>query len=56
MKPYLTRENLKMLHHLHTTQSNEALKKSVSAYAPTHKLFSTTKSLEARVELRQQFR
>ena len=49
MKPYLTRENLKMLHHPHTTQSNEALNKSVSAYAPKHKHFSTTKSLEARV-------
>ena len=49
MKPYLTRANLKILHHLHTTQSNEALNKSVSAYAPKHKRFSTTKSLEARV-------
>ena len=38
-----------MLHHGHTTQSNEALNKSVSAYAPKHKNYSLTKSLEARV-------
>ena len=49
MKPYLTRKNLKMLHHGHTTQSNEALNKSVSAYTPKNKHYSTTKSLEARV-------
>ena len=49
LQPYLSTQNLKMLHHGHTTQSNEALNKSVSAYAPKHKNYSLTKSLEARV-------
>ena len=49
LEPYLSTKNLKMLHHVHTTQSNEALNKSVSAYAPKHKNYSLTKSLEARV-------
>ena len=38
-----------MVSHPHTTQSNESLNKSVSSYAPKHKHYSTTKSLEARV-------
>ena len=49
VKPYLSRENLKMGFQPHITQSNESLNKSVSSYAPKHKHYSTTKSLEARV-------
>ena len=37
-----------MLHHGHTTQFNEVLKKSVSAYAPKHKHYNKTKSSMAR--------
>ena len=36
LKPYLLRQSLKILHHCHTTQSNEAITKSVRAYAPKH--------------------
>ena len=49
VKPYLTSKNLKMVFHPHTTQSKKSLNKSVSSYAPKHKHYSTTKSLEARV-------
>ena len=51
LKKFLTDENLRMIHHPHNTQSNEALNKSVSAYAPKHKTYSLTKSLEARVTI-----
>ena len=49
VKPYLSRETLKMFFHPHTTQSNESLNKSVSSYAPKHKHYSTTKPLKTRV-------
>ena len=51
LEKYMTEENLRMIHHPFTTQSNEALNKSVSAYAPKHKTYSLTKSLEARVSI-----
>ena len=49
LEPYLKPEILVMLYHPHTTQSNEALNKSVSSYGPKHKMYFLTKSLEARV-------
>ena len=49
LQPYLTIKNFRMLHHQYNTQSNKALNKSVSAYAPKDKNYSLTRSLEARV-------
>ena len=49
--PYITRENLLMLHHPWSTQKNEAMNKSVSSYAPKDRTFSTTKSLLTRVTI-----
>ena len=37
-----------MIIHIHTTQSNESLNKSILSYAPKHEHYSTTKSLQAR--------
>ena len=47
--PYITEEALRMLAHPYTTQSNEAMNKSVSAFAPKEKTFSKTESLDTRV-------
>ena len=49
LKPYLYPDNLRMVFHPHTTQSNESLNTSVSDYIPKHKHYSTSKSLETRV-------
>ena len=49
--PFITRENLLMLHHPWSTQRNESMNKSVSAYAPKDRTFSTTKSLLTRVSV-----
>ena len=49
LQQYMKPEMLSMLHHSYTTQINESLNKSVSSYAPKHKTYSLTKSLEARV-------
>ena len=49
--PYISRENLLMLHHPWSTQKNEAMNKSVSSYAPKDRTFSTTKSLLTRVSI-----
>ena len=51
MQPYLTEHSLKMLSHTWSTQKNEAMNKSVSAYAPKGKTFCTTDSLKARVSV-----
>ena len=47
LRKYLTKENLEMLHHQYTTQSNEVLNKSVSTVRTKHKTYSLTQSLEA---------
>ena len=47
--PYITEEALRMLAQPYTTQSNEAMNKSVSAFAPKGKTFSKTESLDTRV-------
>jgi hypothetical protein len=49
--PFITRENLLMIHHPWSTQRNEGMNKSVSAYAPKDRTFSTTKSLLTRVSV-----
>ena len=41
-KPYIQEENLRELAHSWHTQVNEAMNKSVSAFAPKGKTFSTT--------------
>ena len=48
---YITDEHLKMLHHPWTTQANEALNRSVSAYAPKDRTYSKTESLMTRVDI-----
>ena len=48
-EPYITIDALKMLHHPFSTQKNEAMNKSVSAFAPKGKTFSRTESLDTRV-------
>ena len=48
-KSYITEEALRMLAHPYSTQSNEAMNKSVSCFAPKGKTFSRTESLDARV-------
>ena len=50
-QPYITEKYLRQLHHPWTTQTNEALNKSVSSYAPKDRTFSTTKSLKTRVDI-----
>ena len=49
--PFISRENLLMLHHPWSTQRNESINKSVSAYAPKDRTFSTTKALLTRVSV-----
>ena len=48
-KPYITPEALKMIAHPFSTQTNKAMNKSVSAFAPKGKTFSRTESLDTRV-------
>ena len=48
-KPYITPEALKMIAHPFSTQTNEAMNKSVSAFVPKGKMFSWTESLDTRV-------
>jgi hypothetical protein len=48
-KPYITEEALRMLAHPYSTQSNEAMNKSVSCFSPKGKTFSRTESLDTRV-------
>ena len=50
-KPYITEEALKILAHPFTTQTNEAMNKSVSTFAPKGKTLSKTESLDARVAI-----
>ena len=50
-EPYISRDNLKMLNHEWSTQKNEAMNKSVSAYAPKDRTYCSTPSLSTRVEI-----
>ena len=50
-QPYLTPSNLSMLHHRWSAHANEELNKSVSAYAPKDRTFSSTKYLITRVPI-----
>ena len=50
-KPYITEEHLRQLHHNFSTQHNEAMNNSVSAFAPKGKTYSKTESLETRVAI-----
>ena len=50
-QPYITKKYIRQLHHPWTTQTNEALNKSVSAYAPKDRTFPTTQSLRTRVDI-----
>ena len=50
-KPYLTVDHLKQLSHPFTTQHNESMNQSVSAFAPKGKTFSRIQSLETRVAI-----
>ena len=46
---FITEERLRQLHHPWSTQSNEALNRSVSSLAPKDRTFSKTESLQTRV-------
>ena len=48
---YITHEHLQMLHHPWSTQPNEALNRSVSAFAPKDRTFSKTESLRTRIDI-----
>ena len=50
-QPYITAASLTMLHHQWSTQTNEALNKSVSSYAPKDRTFCSTQSLATRVSI-----
>ena len=46
---FITPDNLAMVHHVWSTQKNEAMNTSVAALAPKHKHYSMTISLKTRV-------
>ena len=48
---FITEERLRQLHHPWSTQSNEALNRSVSSLAPKDRTFSKTESLQTRVAI-----
>ena len=50
-KPYISEANLRQLSHRFSTQHNEAMNHSVSAFAPKGKTYSKTKALEMRVAI-----
>ena len=49
--PYITKPMLLQLSHGWSTQKNEAMNTSVASYAPKHKHYSTTTSLDTRVAI-----
>ena len=51
MAQFISQEMLSMLQHNWSTQINEAMNNSVSSYAPKSRTYSTTDSLEARVNI-----
>ena len=51
MAQFISQEMLSMLQHDWSTQINEAMNNSVSSYAPKSRTYSTTNSLEARVNI-----
>ena len=50
-RPYITKEYLADLAHPYSTQFNEAMNHSLSAFAPKGKTFSKTQSLDTRVAI-----
>ena len=51
ISPFLTKDRMKELYHNYDIHKNEAMKQSVSSYAPNSKTYSKTNSLDIRVAL-----